>query len=121
MLIAAFLIALLCGLGVGSGGLFVVYLTVFCNYEQLTAQGFNLLFFIFSTAAALIIHTRARALPIKRLFLICALGILGACGGAMLAQRINGDILRKIFAVFLILSGTLSLFSRENFQKTLYK
>ena len=47
MAFAAFLTALLAGMGVGSGGLFVVFLTVFLDYPQLAAQGLNLYFFIF--------------------------------------------------------------------------
>lgn len=46
MAFAAFLTALLAGMGVGSGGLFVVFLTVFLDYPQLAAQGLNLYFFI---------------------------------------------------------------------------
>ena len=60
MAIASFLIALLTGMGVGSGGIFVVYLTLLHGVEQLAAQGLNLYFFIFSTAAASIIHLRSK-------------------------------------------------------------
>ncbi|MBE6679254.1 MAG: sulfite exporter TauE/SafE family protein [Ruminococcaceae bacterium] len=121
MILATFLIAVLCGMGVGSGGLFVVYLTVFLSIEQLAAQGLNLYFFIFSTAAALIIHVKKQNLPIKRLLYLCSFGVSGCIFGAMLAQNISGDALRTVFALFLIISGTASLFSGRNFKKSLYK
>lgn len=124
-MIAAFIIALLTGMGVGSGGLFVVYLTIAESVPQLTAQGLNLYFFIFSTAAALIIHSRTRNLPFKRLFAICAIGSLGCAGGAYLAQNADAGLLRTLFAILLIISGGISLFSslgkKKNFQKSLYK
>ncbi len=121
MIFAAFLIGILCGMGLGSGGLFVVYLTVFLGYEQLGAQGLNLYFFIFSTAAALFVHMRTRELPMKRLLYLAAFGIFGCIFGANIAQNISSGTLRTIFAILLIISGIVSLFSGENFQKTLYK
>ena len=38
-----FLIAVLSGMGVGSAGLLVAYLTAFADVPQITAQGINLL------------------------------------------------------------------------------
>lgn len=124
MIFATFITALLCGMGVGSGGIFIVYLTMLAGYGQLAAQGLNLYFFIFATAAAMLIHIRARALPIKRLFYLCTFGTAGCIFGASLAQNLDGGLLRKIFAAVLIITGCISLFSgrgREKFQKTLYK
>lgn len=122
-MIASFIIALLTGMGIGSGGLFVVYLTVAEGVKQLTAQGLNLYFFIFSTATALIIHSRTRSLPFKRLGLICAAGSIGCAGGAYLAQNADASILRTLFAVLLILTGIISFVAqkKKKFQKTLYK
>ena len=110
MIFATFIIALLCGMGLGSGGLFVVYLTVFLGYEQLLAQGLNLYFFIFATATAMIVHMRTRKLNVKRFLYLCAFGTLGCIFGAVLAQHLGGGVLRNIFAWLLILSGVVSLF-----------
>lgn len=121
MIFAAFLIGALCGMGMGSGGLFVVYLTVFLGYEQLAAQGLNLYFFIFSTAAALFVHMRTRKLHLKRLLYLAAFGIFGCIFGSTAAQSISGGTLRTVFAFLLIISGTISLFSGEKFKKTIYK
>lgn len=110
MAFAAFLTALLAGMGVGSGGLFVVFLTVFLDYPQLAAQGLNLYFFIFATAAALLLHVRAQRLHFSRLALVCGVGSVGCVGGAMLAQTLETGLLRSIFAVVLIASGVFSLF-----------
>lgn len=121
MIFATFLIAVLCGMGVGSGGLFIVYLTMLLGYEQLAAQGLNLYFFIFATATALLFHMRTRELPIRRLMYLCGFGIIGCIFGAMLAQNISGGALRSIFAILLIVSGTVSLFSGKKIKKSLYK
>ena len=45
-IIAAFFAAVLGSLGMGGGGVLLIYLTVFQNMAQLDAQGMNLLFFL---------------------------------------------------------------------------
>ena len=114
MAVASFIIAALCGMGVGSGGLFIVYLTAISGYEQLAAQGLNLYFFIFATAGASILHLKFGKLHIKRLIFICLVGSVGCFFGASLAKIISAKLLKKVFAVFLILSGAISLFDAKN-------
>jgi|GEM_PF-1091897 len=121
MTLASFLAAILTGLGVGSGGVFIVYLTMIADYPQLAAQGLNLHFFIFSTAAALLVHARSQALPFRRLFYICLTGSAGCIGGALLARQLDGGILRTVLALLLIFSGANSLLSSKKIKKPLYK
>ena len=59
-ILAALIIAVLSGMGVGSGGLLVLYLTMVRDTPHLTAQGLNLLFFIFASGASLCIHLTRR-------------------------------------------------------------
>ncbi len=126
MILASFGIAVLAGMGVGSGGLFILYLTMLADMPQLQAQGLNLYFFIFATAAALLLHAKAQPLPLWRLVYICLVGSVGCILGALLAQRMDGGMLRTVFAILLIVTGTITLFARdseknEKFQKTIYK
>lgn len=114
MILAAFIIAALCGMGVGSGGLFIVYLTAIAGIEQLAAQGLNLYFFIFATAGAAIIHLKSGKLQLGRLALICIIGGIGCFFGASLAQIISATLLKKVFAAFLIISGVISFFNAKN-------
>ena len=81
MPVASFLVALLAGMGVGSGGLFVVCLTLVFGMNQLAAQGLNLYFYIFAAAAALSLHVRTAPLKWKRLFFVCAFGTVGLSTG----------------------------------------
>ncbi len=126
MTTAAFLVAMLAGMGVGSGGLFIVYLTMLAGVPQIAAQGLNLHFFIFATAAALLLHARTHPLPFRRLAYVCFVGSVGCGGGAYLAQNMSGGTLRTVFALVLILTGIVTLFTgqtakKEKFEKTLYK
>ena len=126
MTFASFLVAMLAGMGVGSGGLFIVYLTVLSGMPQLEAQGLNLHFFIFATAAALLLHARTHPLPFRRLAYVSGVGSIGCVLGAMLAQNMRGGTLRTVFAIVLILTGLVTFFTKgkrknENFEKTIYK
>lgn len=113
MTIASFLVAMLAGMGVGSGGLFIVYLTMVSGMAQLEAQGLNLHFFIFATAAALLLHAKTHPLPLGRLAYVCGVGSIGCALGAILAQNMNGGLLRTVFAVVLIAAGLISFFAKD--------
>lgn len=107
-----FAVALLSGMGVGSAGLLVLYLTFVQNLPQLTAQGVNLLFFLFSSGAALFVHL-FRTPPIwGLLLLLIPAGFLGAWVGTALALYLPQTLLRKLFGGLLVLSGTLGLFGK---------
>ena len=125
MPLATFLVALLAGMGVGSGGLYVVYLTLFAGKNQLAAQGLNLYFFIFATGAALLFHSRTAPLSWRRLAVLCAVGCAGCVFGATLAQTLPLSLLRRIFAAVLMASGAVSYFKNapraKKIKKTLYK
>ena len=110
MAIISFLSALLAGLGVGSAGFLVVYLTVFAAFPQLSAQLMNLIFFISSSVAAIIVNLIHKRLKWKVILPVAAAGALGALGGAAFAHSVDTDFLSKAFAVMLIVFGSLSLF-----------
>ena len=80
----AFLIGTLAGLGVGSGGLLMIYLTVFLSVGQLEAQSINLVFFVFSAGASLLWHYTHRKVEAGVLFLIVLGGVVGAVFGVLL-------------------------------------
>lgn len=109
IVIAALIIALLSGMGVGSGGLLVTYLTLFEAAPQLTAQGLNLLFFLFASSSSLIVHGKKRKILLQVVLLMGAFGVAGSLLGSWIAPMLSGPILGKIFGAMLVLTGTLSL------------
>lgn len=108
---AALAIAALSGMGIGSGGLFVIYLTFVDAVPQLAAQGYNLLFFIFSSGASLIIHLQKRAFFWGSVLIMTVFGIVGALLGSFVAGLLSVEIIRKIFGAMLAVSGGIALFS----------
>lgn len=112
-----FFLAILSGLGLGSAGLFVTWLTLAERAPQLTAQGINLLFFIFSAGAALVIHTFRTPLLWQSLLFLLPAGVLGGILGSSLATVMPQELLRQIFGFMLILTGIFGLFSCKNASK----
>ena len=54
------LISMLMGLGIGGGGLYISYLTLWQGISSSLARGTNLLFFVITSAASLAVHLRKR-------------------------------------------------------------
>ena len=110
LMLAAFLIAVLSGLGVGSAGLFVILLTLGDGMPQLAAQGLNLIFFLFSSGAALILHFLRTPPVFGVVLLLIAGGIGGSLVGSSVAALLPRAVLRRCFGGLLILSGALGIF-----------
>lgn len=97
-------------MGVGGGGLLILYLTFVENQAQLYAQGVNLLFFLLCAAGALPVHIKKQKPDLTVMAVLCLAGAAGAVGGSLLAQIISVKLLRKLFGLFLLGSGLLVLF-----------
>ena len=107
--LVALILAALSGMGVGGGGLFVVFLAIFTDTPQLTAQGINLLFFIFSAGSAVCVHLSRRKIVTSAVLTMAAFGVAGAVSGSLLSTVVNGAMLRKLFGVMLVISGIFAL------------
>ena len=112
-IIASFLIAVLSGMGIGSGGLLVIYLTFADALPQLTAQGINLLFFIFSSGAAMTVHLRRRKIFWGAVLAMSVFGVIGALLGSFAAGHLPTSVIRKLFGGMLTVSGIFALFKKK--------
>jgi len=110
---AALLVAVLSGLGVGSGGLFVIWLSLM-GVSATQARGMNLLFFVFSASAALLFHLKnKRNIDLGLVLYLSAFALLGTVAGGYMGRLIDGDLLRRIFGGLLVLSGCYTLFGKK--------
>lgn len=105
------IIAVLSGMGVGGGGLLVIYLTLFKETEQIIAQGTNLCFFIAAAVASTVYNVKKKKIVWKTTLLLSISGAIFSLLGAYFAGFITPGILRKIFGGMLILGGFSSLVS----------
>lgn len=110
--VAAFFIAILSGLGVGSGGLLVIWLTMVQGMDAIGARGLNLLFFIFSGSAALIFHILRKRLRYKLVIFMAIFACVGTAIGSYVGAYISATHLRKFFGAMLIISGGYTIITR---------
>lgn len=95
--------ALAASLGVGGGVIYVPALATLFALAQHEAQGTSLAVMIPTTVVAAVIHSRARRVDWRTALVLGSGGIVGGILGARLALSLEAPVLRKMFAVFLIL------------------
>ena len=117
MTIAALLAGLFSGIlgamGLGGGAVLIIYLTLFTETEQLTAQGINLLFFIPTALLAVIIYAVKKKIKWRLTVKISLWGLLGTALGMSLTNLLGGELTAKIFGGLLILMGLLEIFGKK--------
>ena len=98
-------------MGLGGGGVLIIYLTICENLEQTKAQGINLIFFIPMAIIAIFIYSRKKLISWKIVIPASALGIPGAILGAYISSSIDNNILSKIFGFILLVIGISQIFN----------
>lgn len=103
------------GMGMGGGTIIIPLLTILLSLNQKIAQAYNLISFLIMAIVAVIIHSKNKLIDFKSIIILVLSGVLFCIGGAFLAQVVNTEILKYIFAGFLIL---LSIFEFVKIIKT---
>lgn len=110
--LAAFFSGLAGSLGLGGGGVLVLYLVLALGMPQLKAQGINLLFFIPCAALSRIVYSFKRLIDWKTVLLFAAGGLPGVLLGSFAIGHMGSGIPGKIFGGFLLLTGIRELFRK---------
>ena len=108
-IVAGFLSGIIGAMGLGGGGVLLIYLAAFMGVEQLKAQGINLLFFIPCALVSVIYNLRKHLVRYKNALCLLAGAIPGLVAGSFLLNGMDTDLLRKLFGGFLIVSGIISV------------
>ena len=108
--IIGFFSGIISGMGIGGGAILIPALIFTQNISQQTAQGINLVYFIPTAIAALIMHIKNKNVDIKTALWVGGSGVLGAIGGSFLANVLGDNILRKMFGIFLLLIGVYEIY-----------
>lgn len=111
--LAGTITGILSAFGIGGGSLLLIYLTAFAGMSQHQAQGINLLYFLPAAAAALPAHKKNGLLEKKIILPAILAGLCAAACTALLANRLDTHLLRKLFGVFLLYIGLRELFRRD--------
>lgn len=108
---AVLILSAAAGCGIGGGGLLVVYMTLFLDIGQISAQASNLLMFIFSAASSAVVQSKKHALPPLKLILLCSsCAIPGVFLGTYLRNFFPETALKTFFGSVLILAGLSVLY-----------
>lgn len=107
-IITALFLGAMCGMGVGSAGLFVTYLVIAMGMEQIRAQGTNLAFFLCAGLSSLPIHLKKRSLSVSRIIRIAIPAAVFSVIGSLVSGYIPAVSLKKAFGLLLILAGAVS-------------
>ena len=102
------------GLGMGGGTVLILLLTIFMNIEQTIAQGSNIIFFIPTAIASIFIFIKNKYINFKLAIPICLWGLVGAFIGARISTKLQINVLRKCFGVFLIIIAIYQSYSSYN-------
>lgn len=108
--LAAFLTGIFAAMGIGGGMILIIYLTIFANMPQLSAQGVNLLYFIPIALFSVILHTKNKLIEWKKIAPSLILGTTSAVIGAYSAEYIGSEHLRKLFGAFIVIVGIKEIF-----------
>lgn len=99
------------GAGMGGGIILIFLLTFFMKREQYVAQATNLIFFIPTAIASIIVNVKNNNIDIKVAMIISIFGILGAIIGANISMHINVELLKKSFGIFLAIIAINEIYS----------
>ena len=99
------------GLGMGGGTVLILLLSMCNNIEQHIAQGTNVVFFIPTAIAAIVIFIKNRNIKFKVGIPILLWGMAGTVIGAVISSNMDVYLLRKCFGVFLIIIAIYQTYS----------
>lgn len=86
----------------GGGTVLILFLSLFLKVEQHISQATNVIFFVPTAIAAIIISLKNKNIDLKVGIPVMLWGILGALAGAIVSTKMNVIMLKKCFGTFLI-------------------
>lgn len=111
-ILAGVILGYLAALGVGGGSLLILWLTLVLGMDSGTASTINLMFFITAAGAVSIFRWRNGALHFKKILPAIIAGSICAALISLVARQIDGDLIRKLFGILLLIIGLRELFYR---------
>jgi uncharacterized membrane protein YfcA len=90
-------------LGVGGGIIFVPVLVSVFGFAQLDAQGTSLAIIVPTAIVGMVTHAKAGRIDWPVVAVVATGGVFAAFAGANAAQRMDEDLLRRIFAIVLVI------------------
>ena len=99
------------GTGIGGGTILILLLSIIMGLDQHVSQATNLVFFVPTAIAAIFISLMKKNIDVKLGITIVIVGVVGATIGAIISSKMNVNLLRKIFGVFLLIIAIYEIYS----------
>ena len=106
-----FISGIISGTGMGGGTILILLLSIIMGLDQHVSQATNLVFFVPNAIAAIFISLRKKNIDVKLGITIVIVGVVGATIGAIISSKMNVNLLRKIFGVFLLIIAIYEIYS----------
>lgn len=98
-------------LGMGGGTILILLLGIFTDLKQHLIQGTNLIFFVPTSIVAIYMNIKNKTIDYKLATSIIISGIVGAIVGCKLSFKIENNMLKKYFGIFLLFIAFFEIFA----------
>ncbi len=109
-IIFGFIAGIVSALGMGGGTILILLLTIFMGIEQHVSQATNLIFFVPTSIAAIIMNIKNKKINWKISKTIVIYGIIGAIIGSIISINLETKILKKVFGIFLFIIAFFQIY-----------
>ena len=92
--------------GIGGGVIMVPGMVFVLSMDQHVAQGTSLFAIIFTAISGTRVNVNNDRVDLRSAVIIGAIGAATSFAAALLANQIDGDLLRRLFGVLLLFSGS---------------
>lgn len=99
------------GTGMGGGTILILLLSIFMGLDQHVAQATNLVFFVPTAIAAIFISLKKKIIDLRAGVVVIIVGVLGATIGAIISSKMNVNLLKKFFGIFLLIIAIYEIYS----------
>lgn len=99
------------GTGMGGGTILILLLSIFMGLDQHVAQATNLVFFVPTAIAAIFISLKKKIIDLRTGVVVIIVGVVGATIGAIISSKMNVNLLKKFFGIFLLIIAIYEIYS----------
>ena len=95
----------------GGGTILILLLSIFMGLDQHVAQATNLVFFVPAAIAAIFISLKKKIIDLRAGVVVIIVGVVGATIGAIISSKMNVNLLKKFFGIFLLIIAIYEIYS----------
>lgn len=108
-ILVSILSGIIAGMGMGGGTFLIPMLSLFFGIEQIYCQSTNVFCFIGLAIFCFVVYIKNKLIDFKILFLVAVPAMIISFIASAFAVKIESEILRSLFASFILFIGVFSL------------